>query len=186
MHVGSTASAARIEFGTFGGWDTYRLDFMNPANPAVNQLCAVRGYYDNEYKIIFAFYNDRSIKFFVERPDWSLPAGFSKLVRVQIRDHYNNTIYDKHVLLSNDTPAAVKQFRFDAELEFVGAVLAGHNIHIHSKSDIINFNIGDHYLNKAIDNVSNNCFPTMAWIGKSYSSEGLKVKPRQQTINPFY
>lgn len=60
------ALAGRVEFGTFGGWDTYRLDFVNPKQPRVNQLCAARGFYDGGYKMIFSIYNDWSVKLYLE------------------------------------------------------------------------------------------------------------------------
>lgn len=175
-----------MEFGQFGGWDTYRLDFTNRINPAVNQLCAVRGYYDGGYKVIFSVFNDLTVKLFVENQAWSLPPGYSKRVRITVSNQKHDIIYEKYMLLANDTSGPVKQFRFEAEPEFLGAVLAGFHLKIDkSEGGVIGFNIGDPDLNDAIGHMIRRCFPTLNWIGTPPTEHSLKVKPRGNSQNPF-
>lgn len=182
--ISTSVLAGREEFGTFGGWDTYRLDLNKPTVSGTTQLCAVRGVYDTGYKTIFAFNNDNSIKFYVEHEGWSLPPGFRKAVRIEVLDKNNETIFYDNVLLSNEESIPVKQFKFNVNAKFIKAVLLGYVVAIHG-NELIKFNINDQDLNDAISSLANNCLPTMTSATGDATGEVARPMIRKVVSNPF-
>ncbi|MDD4242881.1 MAG: hypothetical protein PHG08_01080 [Bacilli bacterium] len=173
--ISFSANAYKESYGTFGNWDSYYLSFNNG-----EQLCAARGFFENDYKVIFNFLvepdNTKYLKINIENPNWTVSPG-QAFIDIAVLNSNGRSIYSGKGILNNDTSFNVSQ----ASIMLVGgnilpSLLNGYTLVIYTENRVLSFDISSTNVNNSVNQLGQCIFD-------KFSNNRSIIQP-ENTIRP--
>lgn len=110
------------------GWDLYKIYDLNiPEQPAINWLCAIRGFY-GDTKLIVSFYNTGDKKVYLEIPYVTYSPGYHEVAKIAVNNLDGGYTKAYRVEWENPSPYEAKQIGFHVDAGFIEELKKGEQI----------------------------------------------------------